>query len=260
MAIGAVSGARCAVHPDRVAAGVCDRCGNFYCPPCAGRVEGDRTFCTTCESTAAYVAWEERGRFGLVRAFFLTLKRSVLAPQEFAREIPGGGGFGPPTGYAAIASVVGVGMLCIIFGSILAVVFAFMPDSPGASEIPMWVFPVGVLGYWVFGVGSTIGWLYVWAGVLKLSSRLLGAPHGSYEAIFRVLAYSAGVNVAMGIPLLSTVAQVFSVLHAIFGISAKCGVSSGRAAAIFFVPLLVCICIFVALYVALFAAIFSLGR
>lgn len=260
MTLGAVSGARCARHPDAAAAGICDRCGNFFCPACAGRVEGSRSYCTTCGSGVAYVAWEDRERLGTVSAFVGTIKRSVLSPLEFAREIPAEGGFGAPTGFAAIASVIGVGVLCLFFGVVLTIFFAAMQDAPGArQEIPLWVFPIGAFGYWIFGVASSLGWLYVWAGILKLSARLLGAPTGSYEAIFRILAYSAGTNVAMGIPLLSTLAQVLSVLHAIFGISAKCGVSGGRAAAIFFVPVGICVCLFVGSYVALFASLLTLA-
>src|SRR3990172_8512556 len=162
MAIGAVSGARCATHPDVVAAGVCDRCGNFYCRGGAGGVEGSRSFCIGCASGAAYVAWEDRERHGRLRAFFLTFKRSVLAPQEFAREIPSEGGFGAPTGYAAIASFVGMGFVWLMVGTVMTVMFAVLQDSPGAprEEIPLWVFPLAAIGYWASGFASSILFLF----------------------------------------------------------------------------------------------------
>lgn len=261
MTVGAVPGARCAVHPEAFAAGVCDRCGSFYCPSCAGRVEGPRSFCSSCESTMAYVPWEDRARLGKMRAFFLTIKRAVLNPQEFAREIPAEGGFGAPLGFATIATVIGVVPILLILGVVFGFV-AYMISREGgmpSDAPPDWFFGAIGVFYALMLFVAPIVWMFLWAGILRLSSILLGAPRGSYQAIFRILAYSNGLNVAMAIPLLSTVALVFQVLHAIYGISAKCGVSTGRAAAIYFIPIGICICLYVGLYAALIVAAAAIG-
>jgi hypothetical protein len=259
MPLGAVPGARCARHPEVSAIGVCDRCGSFYCDACKGRMEEGRTYCVACGAAISYVAWEDRARLGTMRAFFLTLKRAVLAPQEFPREIPADGGFGAPTGFAAIATTIGMGFTCLFFGLVLTIVFAALRSGPEPSPVPAWLIPVLAVFYWIVGVIGEIVMLYLGAGILRLSSRMFGAPAGSYDGIFRVLAYSAGLNVAMGIPGLSTVALVLQVLHAIFGISAKCGVSNGRAAAIFFTPVAICLCALGSAYVLLIFAVARLA-
>jgi hypothetical protein len=38
---------RCAVHPERVAAGLCSRCGSYYCDDCADRTSAS-PLCTSC--------------------------------------------------------------------------------------------------------------------------------------------------------------------------------------------------------------------
>ncbi len=242
--VGAVAGARCAVHPEQFAAGVCDRCGSFYCPSCVGRIEGERSTCAACEAATAHVAWERRDDLGTMKAFWQTLKRSVLHPLEFAREIPAEGGFGGPTAYALLASAIGAIPILAMVGLMFVFFLAVMP-APGMSgpdAPPGWIWAIVAVFYAiVFSLGP-VGWTFLWAGILRLSSRILGAPRGSYVAIFRILAYSAGTNVAIGVPVAGTAVYVLQAIHAIFGISHKCGVSNGRAAAIYFVPLLACMC------------------
>lgn len=38
---------RCAQHPERTAAGICDRCGSYYCPECVKTLAGKR-LCSSC--------------------------------------------------------------------------------------------------------------------------------------------------------------------------------------------------------------------
>lgn len=209
------------------------------------------------------MAWEERKRFGTLKAYWLTMKRSLLAPQEFARELPAEGGLGAPTAYATLGTAVGFVPVLVLIAGIFAVMFALMPQPPqpppgaAADMPPGWIWPLIGLFYWVIAVASSLGYLFVWSGVLLLSARMFGAPRGTYEGIFRILAYSAGLNVMMGIPVVSAAIYVYSILHAIFGISQKCGVSNGRAAAIYFVPWGVCICLFVGAYAGIIALAMS---
>ena len=54
---------RCALHPERVALGLCERCGSFYCDGCFKSLAGKR-FCSTCLALPGfdYIA-ETRRRF-----------------------------------------------------------------------------------------------------------------------------------------------------------------------------------------------------
>jgi hypothetical protein len=45
------AGARCALHPDRLATLTCERCGNYACAACATNDVADR-FCNSCEDVA----------------------------------------------------------------------------------------------------------------------------------------------------------------------------------------------------------------
>src|SRR5262245_15352129 len=47
--IGVIEG-RCAHHVDRAAAGICERCGSFYCSNCFERLAG-RAICSACLAT-----------------------------------------------------------------------------------------------------------------------------------------------------------------------------------------------------------------
>jgi len=47
----ALAGARCAIHPDRQAAGTCKRCGNFACAECDASGFDSGTLCITCAKT-----------------------------------------------------------------------------------------------------------------------------------------------------------------------------------------------------------------
>jgi hypothetical protein len=47
------AGARCAIHPDRLAEGTCKRCGNFACAECSAAGFDAGTLCVTCASTVA---------------------------------------------------------------------------------------------------------------------------------------------------------------------------------------------------------------
>jgi hypothetical protein len=196
-----------------------------------------------------------------MKAFWQTLKRSVLHPLEFAREIPAEGGAGGPTAYALIASCIGAIPMVAIVGVVFVVMLAIAPapDMTGPDAPPGWIWAIVAVFYaLLFGIGP-VAWIFVWAGVLRLSSRVFGAPRGSYLAILRVLAYSAGTNVAMGLPVAGTAVWILQIVHAIFGISHKCGVSNGRAAAIYFVPLLTCLCCAGGSYVGLFLFAFAVA-
>jgi hypothetical protein len=84
-----VDGARCAVHPDRAAIGVCSRCGDYHCGDCH-KLVGARPLCASCRALPGvdYLEdtrlryWGKRDGYVWYFGLFAPLGTMVSLPQH----------------------------------------------------------------------------------------------------------------------------------------------------------------------------------
>jgi hypothetical protein len=234
-------GARCAVHTDRAAVSICTRCGDYLCPECGRATPDGRTFCVRCRKNRYYIPFEDRG-LGLWRGYWKTLWRSIAEPLRFADELPVTGNWFFPIAYTMVPTA----LLFLLFGSLMGLIMGFvMGQAAGDNAATPW--DLGAYGfaalmgavYFFMGLVMYVIHIFGWSLVLWGSTLLFGARGLSYGGVFRIVCYTGGANWLVVVPFIGALAVLlYYVVLGILCLSAKTGVSGGRATAIYLVPLL----------------------
>jgi hypothetical protein len=216
----------CAEHPERAAVGTCERCGNFYCSDCAGRVDGGQGFCHRCHGARAYIAWEDAS-LGLWQRYFRTVKSSLFELPRFAAELPARGDVGLPLSFAllptAASVVIGAGAMSAFLGFMVG---SLAPASGAGSDAP----PAGVIGAFAFlmygatGIGGYLAYLGLWPAVLVGTARMFGNRELQYRGLFRILCYASGFNFLYFVPLLGMAVGAYH-----FVVASMCIAAQGKA-------------------------------
>lgn len=194
------------------------------------------------------------GEFNLqdpVGSFISTVRGVVLNPVGFFRDIPRRGNFVNPLVFALICAVIN-GVLGGILGFLFSLAFLGDPD----------VGIVGVFGNLILGivfapVVAAIT-LAVVSGILYLLVLLLVRPsNAGFEATLRVVSYSFVYWLVSWIPIINIVAPIYGIVLAIFGIREIHATTTGKAAAVVLIPVVVGILLIVLLVV--FLIVFGVG-
>jgi len=191
--------------------------------------------------------WERRGAsFG---SFFETVKHFYFSPLSFFSEMRRSGGMLPPLNFAAAGSVVGC-----LFGMGYWMVFKmFDPQDPLRLQNMPADGPerVGYLMGTAIGACCCTGvimpllmllYTLAAAGVFHLSLMALGSANFSYETTLRVVAYSVGSTMLIGLVPLCGLHLSFLVQPVFIGIGLAMAqeASGGAAAAAVIVPTVLC--------------------
>lgn len=191
--------------------------------------------------------WERNGAsFG---SFFETVKQFYFSPLSFFSAMRRSGGMLPPLNFAAAGSVVG----CLFGIGYLTIVSLLNPTGPLQAQNMPAAGPERV-GYFMgmaigYGCCSGVGlplllllYTLAAAGVFHLSLMALGSANYSYETTLRVVAYSVGSTMLIGIVPLCGLHLSFLVQLVFIGIGLAMAqeASGGAAAAAVIVPTVLC--------------------
>ena len=177
-----------------------------------------------------YCPWEDQDNLGLMDGLLQTLKSSLFTPQEFFSKLPIEGGFVTPLLYALIVET---------FGSLVSYAWAFSLDHSllGATKVS---------GFWIILMGALVPMfvflhVVVSAFVLHISLFLVAAAKRDFEATFRVVSYSSGPDLFSAVPVVGgAVALVWQIYLIVIGLREVHGITTARALAAVFLPLILC--------------------
>ncbi|HZW90998.1 MAG TPA: YIP1 family protein [Myxococcaceae bacterium] len=200
--------------------------------------------------------WERRKELGLVTGFVETWKRSVLSPQAFFPTVRPDVPWSEALYFAWIIHAITVLLGLPFIG--LGLLRPSMPSNFGADTAQMETMMRAMSGG--LGIAYAVGTLLLYplvvlavAGVVHLGAMLFGAAKNGYGATVRALCYAQGPAVFGGLPCFGFLAWIYSVVLDVLGISSLQETSTGKAAGIVLLPMVIVFCCCSAL-VALFAA------
>ena len=200
--------------------------------------------------------WERRKELGVVQGFLETWKRSVLSPQAFLPTVRPDVPWTEALYFAWIIHAITVVLSLPFIG--LGLLRPSMPSNLGADTAQMETMMRAMSGG--LGVGYALGTLLLYpvvvlavAGVVHLCAMLFGAAKNGYGATVRALCYAQGPAILGGLPCFGFLAWIYSVVLDVLGISSLQETSTGKAAGIVLLPMVIVFCCCGAL-VFLFAA------
>lgn len=185
--------------------------------------------------------WEQRENFGFFKAFWETLKLSMLEPSRFFDAVPIQGGYTHPLLY---------GLICFSLGMVFSVFYQIVFNGFGAllqyiAQLPMQEVMMSTGFSMMMGVGMLIASpisalinLFLYSGIYHLFLWMLGDGRNRYEATFRVYAYAQGPQLLQIIPLVGTLAMlVWHYVILVIGFKKLQQASTGQALAAALLPL-----------------------
>jgi hypothetical protein len=190
----------------------------------------------TAGETLRLPPWEQRERYGLLNALYLTVKEALLAPGQFFQRMPTRLGLVQP----------------LLFGVVLTFVsafFDFMWSLTGGSvqrlidrgDISDFVrAPVVLGGIWVLSPLVAVVQIVVRAAVFHLGLILCGGNRLGFEATFRVVAYSRAASIISLLPFCGGLAGlIWEIAITIVGLARIHGVEEWRPVVAVLLPLAV---------------------
>ncbi len=149
------------------------------------------------------IHWEQREQIGFLRAFWESLKLSMLEPSRFFDSVPPQGGYASPLIF---------GLICMSVGIFFATIYQFFFQGLGflfqyAAHFPVKDIMAGTGLSMIVGVGiiisspvSSLINLFLYSGIYHLFLLMLGSGKARFEATFRAYAYSQGPQLLQLIP------------------------------------------------------------
>jgi hypothetical protein len=214
-------GARCRVHSETPAVGICGRCGSFGCRVCLTR-RGNERLCPDCLGRLGSLPWDERETLGLWRAWWRTsvlLIRSPIATLERARPE---GSLGGSLLFALFSTLAGYG------ATVALVVLAVLPEmllglryASAGNKATFGLVPAVFVFYAAFFMAVQLISILVVAGIDQLMLRILGAQPRGYQVSVRANALSlapalVGLVPVCGVyawPIWSLILRVIALRH-----------------------------------------------
>ena len=182
--------------------------------------------------------WERRRELGLVKAFTDTLLMVLTKPVEAFTVMRTEGGLGGPLAYAAIGGGIGV-----IVWFVLAVLFQSLGLFANREAAMSSMFGMTV-SFMLFAWRLIFVLIapFVFGGLTHLSLMLLGKAKNSFEATFRVVAFSQGSTMPLQlVPCCGGFAALIWWLVAnCIGVARTHEIDTGYATLAVLLPFLIC--------------------
>jgi len=183
--------------------------------------------------------WEHRQERGFANAFIETLAMVLTKPDQAFRTMKTEGGLAEPLIYALIGGCVGgIVSLLLSLGLQSMGVFAGQRDSFAAlAGLGIGSFALIILVPLFIVIALFIG-----AAIVHLCLMIVGGANKSFEATFRVLAFSHGSTGPLQIiPVCGgLISAVWALVVNCIGLARAHETTTGRAVLAVFLPLLVC--------------------
>jgi hypothetical protein len=211
---------------------ICPHCGfesghgTFECPLCGTRLS-EAAVTQPDQMRAGSVAWEDI-TVAFPASLLRTWRDSLFQPAAFFRRLAWEGSLARPLLYYLLVSITSA-FFVLLWRSTDAPLLpaAFRPEAPLAPLVQFFFEPFAAL------IGLGVGVL-----VLQLFAIILAPARRGMRATARVFCYSAGPAVFTAAPILGPiVGAVWSLILLVMGLREAHRTTSGRAAAIVFIPL-----------------------
>jgi hypothetical protein len=243
-----------------------ERAGIQFCPNCGGQLEvteasvgtgapgpepgGPTPGALAGPTGPSGPPWERRRELGFFKAFFETVKQSLISPQVFWSSVPADGPMSDSLFYAwlitALAAVLRLPSSWASrdqFLQLLARIQTQPNVPPEMQEVFTRVASTisqGWFGYVISGVIFFPLSLAVGAAFLHVCGLITGAGAGGYGATFRVVCYASAPQLLGFHWCLFILASFYQVALLILGLAAVHKTTTGKAAAAVLLPLLLC--------------------
>jgi hypothetical protein len=196
---------------------------------------------STSETAAARsgLPWEHRHERGFANAFIETLAMVLTKPDLAFRTMKTEGGLAEPLIYALIGGCVGgIVSLLLSLGLQSMGLFAGQRDAFTA----MAGIGIGLIALIVLVPVFIVIGLFIAAAIVHLCLMIVGGANKSFEATFRVLAFSHGSTGPLQIiPVCGgLIAGVWALVVNCIGLARAHETTTGRAVLAVFLPLVVC--------------------
>ncbi len=205
-------------------------------------------------SPESYCSWEDMENLGFFRAFFDTMVEVLFHPSRFYSRMPTEGGLIHPLIFAVVMGVLG-GMFGLVYQFLAMSFFAGMFESQafGNFSVPMMIgSAIGLPILTIIGV-------FIGGGILHVCLMIVRGNRKGFEATFRVIAYAMSTQIFGIIPFLGgAVGAIWALVIEIIGLRESHGISTGRAALAFFLPILVILALLAVLAAVMIPIIFRL--
>jgi hypothetical protein len=169
--------------------------------------------------------WEERQRYGLLNALYLTIKDVLFSPGQFFRRMPTRLGLVQPLLFGVVLTFGAAFfdfMWSLTGGSLQRLV-----DLGGVSDFLR--LPVVLGGIWVLSPLVAVVQIVVRAAVFHVGLMLFGGSRMGFEATFRVVAYSRAASIVSLLPFCGYLAGfIWEIAITIVGLARVHGVEEWR--------------------------------
>lgn len=182
--------------------------------------------------------WEHRESRGFFPAFVETMVMILSKPSQAYSIMRLHGGLGPPLAFAVIGGGTGVIAWFVFSLSLTSIgVFGTREDAWG-SALGM---SANFAMFFMRLIGIAIA-PFIWGGLVHVSLMLLGGAKQSFEATFRVIAFTQGATAPLQlVPCCGgVVAAVWAIVANCIGIARAHEIDTPKATLAVFLPLIVC--------------------
>jgi hypothetical protein len=182
--------------------------------------------------------WEHRESRGFVNAFVETLMMILSKPAQAFSVMRLSGGLAGPLIFAVIGGAVGV-IVWFVFSLCLTSVGVF-----GTRE-DAWGSALGMsanIFMFFWRLVAIVVAPFVWAGLVHVSLMLIGGAKQTFEATFRVIAFTQGATAPLQlVPCCGgLIAAVWAIVANCIGIARAHDIDTPKATLAVFLPLIVC--------------------
>jgi len=231
-------------------------------PTPSGTAPVPQTALAATESKEDGPAWEQRQTLGVVKALFETWKEVLLHPGTAFSRMRTTGGFTEPFLFTVVMAIVWA-VFMLIYHFVFTGSFGAMAASSRADSSTMAALGVGASAFsviliFIVAIPLILAMNFVSAGITHLCLSLFKAASKSYEATYRVIAYSYSAWIFSAIPCVGgIVAGIWTLICTIIGLSKVHRTEGWRAAAGVLLPVFVCMFLTAGVYLAILAIVFS---
>jgi hypothetical protein len=228
--------------------------------PGAGPVP--ETALATTEGQEDGPAWEQRQTIGVLKALFETWKEVLLHPGTTFSRMRTTGGFTAPLLFTAVMVIVWA-VFMLIYHFVLTGSFGAMAASSRADSSTMAALGVGtsalsIILIFIIAIPLILAMNFVSAGITHLCLSLFKGTSKSYEATYRVVAYSYSAWIFSVIPCIGGIlAGIWALVCTIIGLSKVHRTEGWRAAVGVLLPVFVCLFLTAGVYLTILAIVFS---
>jgi hypothetical protein len=220
------------------------------------------TALTIVEGREEGPAWEQRQTLGVIKALVQTWKEVLLNPATTFSHMKTTGGFTSPLLFNVVMVIVwAVFMLIYHFvftGSFAAMAGSSQTDSSAAAALGVGTSAVSVILIFIVAIPLIVAMNFVSAGITHLCLSLFKGTSKSYEATYRVVAYSYSAWIFSILPCIGGIlAGVWALFCTIVGLSKVHGTEGWRAAVGVLLPVFVCLFLTAGVYLAILAMLYS---